>query len=149
MSGTIACSLHTRVALNRVLAYRHDGVIRRYCQEHLASPAEGKEVFREMLRWLYLYYRGQVDGPEDFACALSPEIEKIDWMWHAFMLFTRDYADFCDRYFGFFLHHVPAEDEPAESVTQAELERQFSFVCRVLGANTLNAWYGDCRFAAH
>lgn len=31
----------------------------------------------------------------------------VDNMWHTFLLFTQEYADFCDRVAGRFLHHVP------------------------------------------
>jgi hypothetical protein len=141
------------ISLGDVLAYRHDGVMRRYVQEHRASPEEAAEVFQEMLKYLYLSYRAAVNEPESFACVVSVEIEKIDWMWHAFLLFTIDYAEFCDRYFGFFLHHVPIEaddeEEPADDqALRAQVERQFEFVYDVLGEKTLTAWYDECRYAA-
>jgi hypothetical protein len=31
----------------------------------------------------------------------------VDEVWHAFILFTREYADFCQDIFGEFIHHVP------------------------------------------
>ena len=30
-----------------------------------------------------------------------------DKLWHAFILFTKDYARFCSEAVGFFIHHVP------------------------------------------
>jgi hypothetical protein len=33
--------------------------------------------------------------------------EDIDEIWHNFILFTADYARFCDKYVGFFLNHQP------------------------------------------
>jgi hypothetical protein len=115
--------------------------------------AEAAELFREMLKWLYLCYRSKTDGPEGFACVMSPDIEKIDWMWHTFVLFTRDYADFCERCFGFFLHHVPNEEEDEEAqpidldAGQAQLERQYTLIYDVLGEQTLKAWHDECRYA--
>lgn len=35
---------------------------------------------------------------------LSPEVDEV---WHAFILFTREYAAFCQNAFGTFIHHVP------------------------------------------
>ena len=35
---------------------------------------------------------------------LSPEVDEV---WHAFILFTREYAAFCQEAFGMFIHHVP------------------------------------------
>ncbi|WET81168.1 hypothetical protein P3102_08085 [Amycolatopsis sp. QT-25] len=37
---------------------------------------------------------------------LAPS-ELVDIGWHTFILHTRDYANFCDRIAGRFLHHVP------------------------------------------
>lgn len=38
----------------------------------------------------------------------------VDLGWHAFLLHTREYAEFCDRIAGRFLHHEP--DDGATSV---------------------------------
>ena len=75
-----------------VLPFRHPGVIRRYCKDHGASPAEAQEVFQEMLKWLYLGSRCTADPQATAGCVMTEEIEKIDWMWHTFLLFSGDYA---------------------------------------------------------
>jgi hypothetical protein len=138
-------------SLDEVLAYTHPGVVRRYSKEYGASRQEAEAVFRETLKWLYLCHRASLDG---FACSISPELEKIDRMWHAFLLFTMDYADFCDRHFGAFLHHVPdeAEEEVLEQDEEAardRLARQLGLVYDALGEGTLTAWYDECRYAVH
>jgi hypothetical protein len=132
---------------------RTPGVVRRYAKEHQATPEEAAELFREMLKWLYLCGRAASQGPDGLALAVHSEIEKIDWMWHTLLLFTREYAEFCDRHFGFFIHHVPDEGEeddspPDESAIRTALEAQYAFVYDVLGPETLQAWYGDGRYAA-
>ncbi len=33
--------------------------------------------------------------------------EKVDDVWHQFILFTKQYHDFCDKFLGEYLHHVP------------------------------------------
>jgi hypothetical protein len=45
---------------------------------------------------------------------------KVDLGWHQFILNTKDYAEFCQRVAGYFIHHVPDEftsprGEPAET----------------------------------
>jgi len=37
-------------------------------------------------------------------------IETIDVVWHSFILHTKDYADFCQHFYGGFLHHDPPMD---------------------------------------
>lgn len=59
------------------------------------------------------------------ACAnagqpLSPS-PHVDAGWHTFILYTKEYAAFCDRIAGRFIHHAPedipsAVNEPAEHV---------------------------------
>lgn len=54
------------------------------------------------------------------ACARNPEIplapsKAVDHGWHAFILHTREYAGFCDRVAGHFIHHAP-EDPAGERV---------------------------------
>jgi hypothetical protein len=139
-------------SLDDVLAYRHPGVVRRYLKEHGGTQAEAEELFRETLKWLSLCDRAADEG---FACAMTPELERVDWMWHAFVLFTRDYAEFCHRHFSRFIHHVPEDEGEAggsasESAEEASsrLERQFGYVYDVLGEETLRVWYDECRYAA-
>lgn len=31
----------------------------------------------------------------------------VDEFWHQFILYTRDYAEFCEKHFGRFIHHDP------------------------------------------
>jgi hypothetical protein len=139
-------------SLDDVLAYRHPGVVRRYLKEHGGTREEAEELFREMLKWLYLCGRAAEEG---FALAMTEDLERVDWMWHTFVLFTRDYAEFCQLHFGQFLHHVPeVEDEaggpapePAAEAA-AQLERQLGYVYDVLGEETLLAWHDECRYAA-
>jgi hypothetical protein len=150
----VAIATNRQPSLSEILAYRHPGVLRRYIKEHQATPEEAEDVFREMLKFLYVSHRAGTDGPEGFGFVVSTDIEKIDWMWHSFLLFTMDYADFCERHYGSFLHHVPSEAEDEhdtladEGSLRARLERQFALVYDVLGEETLTAWYDLCRYGA-
>jgi hypothetical protein len=148
----IANTATVPVSLEQVLAYRHPGVVRRYAKEQGVSLVEAEKVFRETLKWLYLCYRSIIASPDGIGCPMTPEIAQLDEMWHTFVLFTRDYADFCEGSFGFFLHHVPNEDEedsPEGTETMRPLlERYFGLVYDVLGEDTLQTWYEECRYAA-
>jgi hypothetical protein len=59
------------------------------------------------------------------ACARNPGARlapsrDVDKGWHAFLLFTADYAEFCDRVAGRFIHHLPTgpgeENDEGQSV---------------------------------
>ncbi|TWP52194.1 hypothetical protein FKR81_11500 [Lentzea tibetensis] len=45
----------------------------------------------------------------------------VDIGWHAFLLHTREYAEFCQRVAGRFIHHVPT-DEPGGTTTGHTIE---------------------------
>ncbi|MEY4547908.1 MAG: hypothetical protein RL685_4103 [Pseudomonadota bacterium] len=63
-------------------------------------------VFTELKRYLVLT-REQVETLPMFSAI-------VDAAWHQFVLFTHEYQEYCERYLGRFLHHVPA-GAPAES----------------------------------
>lgn len=45
----------------------------------------------------------------------------VDVGWHTFLLYTRDYAEFCQRMAGRFIHHVPT-DEPGGTTVGHTIE---------------------------
>ncbi|MGH3941456.1 MAG: glycine-rich domain-containing protein [Pseudonocardiaceae bacterium] len=48
----------------------------------------------------------------------------VDLGWHAFLLHTREYAEFCDRIAGRFLHHEPDDGPtPVECGSLAEVRQ--------------------------
>jgi hypothetical protein len=55
----------------------------------------------------------------------------VDDLWHEFILYTRAYADFCDKAFGGFLHHTPALAlSPARRQSNEGLRRVWRWSCR-------------------
>jgi hypothetical protein len=74
-------------------------------------------------------------------------MQAMDEMWHAFVLHTKDYAEFCDRYLGRFVHHLPetAETTGMAPVSDADVERLITLVYTRLGKATADLWFD--RFA--
>jgi hypothetical protein len=76
-------------------------------------------------------------------------------MWHTFILFTEDYAEFCNTHFGAMLHHQPFSKNhlknmikklPEHGTTLNEakgknLNKQLSFIEDNLGRQTIVKWY--------
>jgi len=52
-----------------------------------------------------LAYLGTCAGATE---PLSPS-ETVDFGWHTFILYTREYAAFCERVAGHFIHHEPTD----------------------------------------
>ena len=126
-------------SLTEVLEYENDEVVRRFSRENRISLDDAQDIFLETKRWLWL-------------CASSPgravnmvgEAFVIDAMWHVFLLFTHDYAEFCSRYFPEFVHHVPKpEIEPNQARDarwREDLRKDYEYIYDRLGADTLLKW---------
>ncbi|HJT12506.1 MAG TPA: hypothetical protein VJ790_07805 [Dongiaceae bacterium] len=62
---------------------------------------------------------------------VSMPSQVVDDLWHEFILYTRDYKQFCDRAFGRFMHHTPAVVLGPESAeTNDGLRRTWWFACK-------------------
>lgn len=70
-----------------------------------------ERIVREAL--VFLVACGRTPG-----VPLSPS-RTVDEGWHAFILHTREYAEFCDRVVGHFIHHTP-DEEPGGDRLEAE-----------------------------
>ncbi|SBT04268.1 conserved hypothetical protein [Candidatus Accumulibacter aalborgensis] len=59
--------------------------------------------------------------------------QAVDDAWHEFILFTRQYHQFCDRGLGRFLHHTPAEAMRTPTDAQDGIKRAWRLSCRRQG----------------
>jgi hypothetical protein len=66
------------------------------------SEAEAALLFQEVKKYLAL-------GELHRGTRLPMFSTRIDEAWHQFVLFTSAYAEFCARFLGRFVHHIPAE----------------------------------------
>jgi hypothetical protein len=65
--------------------------------------------------------------------------QEVDDVWHAFLLFTREYDAFCRKTVGFFVHHVPTTKSERTRYNQTGLTEAYQ---RVFGVNLSKV--GDC-----
>lgn len=69
----------------------------------------------------------------------------IDNMWHTFLLFTKDYHEFCSNYLGgVFFHHEPIvdmNDNHLDERYEQELTLYLSYIYDNLGEDTLMRWF--------
>lgn len=77
------------------------------------------------------------DGLRDYfiLCAqargrfVSMPSQVADDAWHAFILHTRVYQDFCNKAFGRFLHHTPAEAMNTPTQATVGIQRAWNLAC--------------------
>jgi hypothetical protein len=140
-------------SLEEIIKYRHPQVIRRFCKEHPEMAINSDLIFEDLMRFFWASKCHEEDKkqypqkPElDFIYIMDEEMKGIDQMWHVFLLYTQDYSDFCYKYFGKFLHHLPdlVDPEPTQADTtrfETNLEKFLSYTYDVLGEDVIRRWY--------
>lgn len=141
--------------LEEVLEYSNRDVVYRFKKNYSLSWEEAEDIFEQVKKWLWLAnYRRQNGIREGLSIDLSLVV--IDEMWHNFVLFTKEYTQFCMDYFGYYLHHGPATEEEErehkarfQSLVGAERIRavkdakrpQYEYIYDHLGEDTFVKWY--------
>jgi len=94
------------LSINKVLSYKNQSVVERIAKEAKVTLEEAQSIFEDTLRFLYLA-----------AVTNKPVVptKKIDEGWHNFIMFTRDYNEFCHEYLGHFVHHCPVTSKTPKS----------------------------------
>lgn len=54
----------------------------------------------------------------------------VDQAWHEFILFTREYKEFCNQAFGRYLHHTPAEAMESKEILQKGIQNAWQLACQ-------------------
>lgn len=141
-------------SLEEVLRYKNRDVVQRFLKSYPIDPADAEDIFTEMKRWLWLFGYRSMLGSRQRLFVHTP-MTALDEMWHCFVLYTQDYAEFCFRFFGQFLHHRPltlAENARAQRRMQKDpegyarafarqMEGQYRIIAEILGEETLRKWY--------
>lgn len=140
-------------AITEVLAYQNAEVVRRFVADHAVSESAAEQIFLETKRWLWLCAEHSANMP-DTCLNMNAEMSVIDEMWHTFLLFTREYAAFCQRYFGRFIHHSPTTTSEKQTTTREkrleETRATYEYIYDQLGPDVLKLWVEELpkRFGA-
>lgn len=132
--------------------YEHEGVIGKFRDEWDVEQEEALDIFSEMKKFLYISEHAQRQCIE---FEIDEPILMIDKMWHHFILFTNDYARFCNRFFGKVLHHVPfcsahltqrikalsQQGITLSDYKRGRLEKQLQLIGSTFGEETMKKWY--------
>ena len=105
---------HIDHAMTTALNFPLTHIAARYQQLYDVSHAELLRHERELKRYLVL--RSRLRG------ATLPTPRVVDQLWQVFLLYTRDYAHFCDT-LGGFIHHVPADAAPTPEQHAEDVRR--------------------------
>jgi len=131
--------------LNEILQYKNNKVIQRFLNLFNVDQKEAEDIFTETLKYLYLSAYTENKRKEDAtlpSLGITHQMLIIDEMWHAFILTTRDYQEFCDTYLDQFVHHPPAAYGRNRDASNVEKESEdfsqtVSYIYDVLGEKTV------------
>lgn len=83
--------------------FNYEPVLKHALREHPSrSREEARDALTGFLQWASMI---------PFSKTSLSMIDSVDWIWHAFILNTRLYRDFCQQFFGRFIDHEPHDEE--------------------------------------
>lgn len=102
-------NLNDETKIKLALSYENADIITKFCSEYDFEQEVAKDYFIEVKKFLYL-------------CAnttdrLAPSAE-IDKIWHTFILFTKDYRQYCIHFLGKFIDQVPEVKKDTEELDE-------------------------------
>lgn len=125
----------------QILLYQNPDLLERIMEKENLTKDEAQILMCDMLQFLFV--AGTGDG-EVFAPTST-----VDTAWHNFILFTKDYSEFCHKNFGKFIHHIPNTKSRLHLVGNGTLPKTIRRVREVFGSLSYN-WTGksDCESAS-
>lgn len=151
-----------RPTLDDVMAYQNARVISSFVKSFGVAKEDAADIFEQLKRMLWLVNEMEYDDlrAQQKMFSIDTSLLVIDEMWHIFILFTKEYREFCDTYFGYFIDHFPAvkdENDLAQAKRTAELAAlshegriskvmdekrwQYRYVFEKLGREYFLKWY--------
>jgi hypothetical protein len=103
------------------LAYEAPFVVEKLLKERIVeTPEEGERLFTEVKRFLVL-------AKSDRTLPWEMYSARVDEAWHQFILFTPEYMDFCNQFFGMYLPHSPHSPHNASASNGKAATGKMSF----------------------
>lgn len=87
------------IDIQGVMDYPIPEILERYQKDYNVSAVTARIHERELKRYLIVSIEN--DSNTDMFSV------EVDNLWHTFILFTKEYAQFCKKMFGCFIHHEP------------------------------------------
>ncbi len=99
------------------------GLLAKLGELHPQLSLKDRQLVARGLRQFFLAYL-----KSGFQYVAMPS-QAVDDLWHAFILYTRDYEAFCEQSFGRFLHHTPAAALGPNRKSNAGVRRVWWYSC--------------------
>lgn len=147
--------------LDTLEKYTSPEVILKFARDYKVTESQARMIFRETMKmlWLMVKHMLEIERGSDAkipdAFHVHKPMEPLDKMWHEFILFTKEYHQFCEEFFGCYIHHVPCSEKEYQAFKQRALEQKEEFIAcerksigkfvryiqENLGNETLKSWF--------
>ena len=136
--------------LEEIMAYENKWVLDRFkksCHWFQGTDEDAQMIWEDLKRFLWLYAsieeqrkeNPELDLPD---ISIADAMVVIDEMWHAFVLYTQFYIEFCEKYLGGYMHHpVPCEKFVANVKTLGHEQAKEIFVTEMV--NCVYSTFGE------
>ena len=134
-----------------IQAFRHPAAIKRFKRDFPHSAHKAEQLFEDLMLFFWgtkhhelLQKQNPTHEDLDFVFIMDDEMKDVDHMWHIFLLYTKDYMDFCQNHFGEYLHHLPdiiPDGRMKILPYEVQLERFLQFAHAELGEEILERWF--------
>lgn len=139
-----------KTTLEEILKYSHAGVESRFMKFFNKSEEEARQTFSDLMRFFWASEKHEQDklntpsNELDFSFIMDEAMRPIDDIWHIFLLYTKDYMEFCEKYFGQYIHHLPdivPDMEQSPEKFEENLTKFVSYNYDLLGQETIERWF--------
>ncbi|HEX4792319.1 MAG TPA: hypothetical protein VH370_00920 [Humisphaera sp.] len=131
--------------VSEAMAYEAPFLIEKLLKEQIvATPEEAQVLFSEVKRYIILVYLDEKTSWEMYS-------RRIDEVWHQFVLYTREYTDFSNRFFGRYIHHSPG-NAPESTPTGAARGSFEGFKARygaLFGVPLPSVWHDEANITTY
>lgn len=134
MDQTSTLKTNVGVRVRQLVDSIPERVILRYMKEFEVERPEAERHYEETVKYLL--------GCSEIVMPLVPSLV-VDDAWHNFILFTKDYAPWCEAHLGAVVHHVPTvEEEEGENADGSMYETTVEFLAERYGID--RAYWPTC-----
>lgn len=139
--------------IEEILNYENPAVVKRFSRDFPEYKENADGIFRDLLRFFWASEKHHQDfkkNPKnkdlDFVYIMDEQMKPIDQLWHVFLLYTKDYMDFCNKYFNQYIHHlpdiVPGMPQNNEAF-ELNLNKFLNYNYDLLGEAVIKRWFGE------
>lgn len=143
--------------LKKTLEYKNKSVVLRFCTEYGFTQKNANLFFKDLLYFLWLTdwvkKQNRKNKTKKMFVGIRRSLMIIDEMWHTFVLYSRDYEDFCTHYFKEKIYHNPGPSyleivqnrTPPATGVEAVWKNQKELTKSLFGTAVHDRWYVEYR----